>query len=141
MDGWVSIPDRGNDFFLFTTVSRPAVGPTQPPIQWVSWALTPWVRLPVREADQSPPPTANVKNAWSSTYILQNVFMVCCLVSTGTILPLFYLWENYLQYISHVLIIQISSQKFIFYQNDAAYIFSFLSLKHSTEQNDVKIKH
>jgi len=31
------IPSRGNDviFFLFTTVSRLALGPTQPPIHWV----------------------------------------------------------------------------------------------------------
>jgi hypothetical protein len=27
--------------FLFTTASRTALGPTQPPIQWVSGALSP----------------------------------------------------------------------------------------------------
>jgi hypothetical protein len=31
--------------FLFSTSSRPALGPTQPPIQWVPWALSPGVKL------------------------------------------------------------------------------------------------
>jgi hypothetical protein len=36
--------------FLFTTVSRTAVGPTQPPIQWVPGALSLGVKWPGREA-------------------------------------------------------------------------------------------
>jgi hypothetical protein len=35
------------------------MGPTQPPIQWVSEALV--VQRPVREADHSPPSSARVK--------------------------------------------------------------------------------
>jgi hypothetical protein len=31
---------EGQDIFLFSTASRPAVGPTQPPVQWVPWALS-----------------------------------------------------------------------------------------------------
>jgi hypothetical protein len=34
LDGRVSIPGRGK-IFLFSIASRPALGPTQPPIQWV----------------------------------------------------------------------------------------------------------
>jgi hypothetical protein len=34
-------------------VSRPALGPIQPPIQWVSGALSLGVKLPGREADHS----------------------------------------------------------------------------------------
>jgi hypothetical protein len=33
--------------FLFTTTSRPVLGPTQPPIQWVSGAPSLWVKRPV----------------------------------------------------------------------------------------------
>jgi hypothetical protein len=50
------------DIFLLSTASRPALGPTQPPIQWVTWALSPWVKRPGPEADLSPPSSAEVKN-------------------------------------------------------------------------------
>jgi hypothetical protein len=53
--------------FLFTTASRPALGPTQPPIQWVAGALSLGLKRPGREADHSPPSSAEVKNAWSYT--------------------------------------------------------------------------
>jgi hypothetical protein len=36
---------------IFSTSSRPALGPTQPPIQWVPGALSPGVKLRGREAD------------------------------------------------------------------------------------------
>jgi hypothetical protein len=39
--------------------------PTQPPIQWVPGALCLQVKRPGREADHSPPSSAEVKNAWS----------------------------------------------------------------------------
>jgi hypothetical protein len=47
--------------FLFITVSRPALGPTQSPIQWVPEALSLGVKWPGREADHSPPSSAKVK--------------------------------------------------------------------------------
>jgi hypothetical protein len=37
-----SSPDRGK-IFLFSTSSRPVLGPAQPPIQWVQGALSPGV--------------------------------------------------------------------------------------------------
>jgi hypothetical protein len=43
------------EIFLFSTASRPALGPTQRPIQWVPWALSPGVNRSGREADHSPP--------------------------------------------------------------------------------------
>jgi hypothetical protein len=42
--------------FLFSTSSRPALGPTQPPFQWV-----PEVKRPGREAVHSHPTSAEVK--------------------------------------------------------------------------------
>jgi hypothetical protein len=50
--------------FLSSTVSRPALGPTQPPIRWIPHALSPGVKRPGREADHSRPSSTDVKNAW-----------------------------------------------------------------------------
>jgi len=55
----------------FSTASRPALGPTQPPIQWV-----PGVKRPRREDGHSPPSSSEVRNAWSYTCITPYVFMV-----------------------------------------------------------------
>jgi hypothetical protein len=47
---------------LFSTACRPVPGPIQPPIQWVSGALSPRVkRQQKREADHSPPSSSEVK--------------------------------------------------------------------------------
>jgi hypothetical protein len=60
------VNDRGFEsqqrlvIFLFTTLSRPAMGPTQPPIQWITG-----VKRPECEVDHSPSSTTEVKNAWS----------------------------------------------------------------------------
>jgi hypothetical protein len=54
---------------LFIAVFRTALGPTQPPFQWLSGALSLGVKRLVRGADHSPPSSAEVKNAWSYTSI------------------------------------------------------------------------
>jgi hypothetical protein len=51
----------GLGIFLFTTASRTALGPTQPPIQWVPGALSLGLKRPGRKADHSPPSSAEVK--------------------------------------------------------------------------------
>jgi hypothetical protein len=66
--------------FLFTTASTTALGPTQPPIQWVPGALSVKVKRPGREADHSPPSSAEVTNAWSYTSTPEYVFIAWCLI-------------------------------------------------------------
>jgi hypothetical protein len=58
-----SIPGGGGGLgiSLFITASRTALGPTQPPIQWVPGTLSLGVKRPAREADHSPPSSAEVK--------------------------------------------------------------------------------
>jgi hypothetical protein len=59
---------RGPGISIFTTaMSRTALGPTQPPIQWVPGALTLGVKWSWREADHSPPSSAEVKG-WMELY-------------------------------------------------------------------------
>jgi hypothetical protein len=43
----------GVTIFLLLTSSRPVLGPTQPPIQWVPGALSPGVKQPGPEDDHS----------------------------------------------------------------------------------------
>jgi hypothetical protein len=67
LDYWGFESRQGLGIFRFTTASRPALEPTQPPIQLVQGALSLGVKRPGREVDHSPPSSAEVKNAWSYT--------------------------------------------------------------------------
>jgi hypothetical protein len=58
--GRSSSPGRVKNFLL-STLSRPTLGSTQPPIQWVQWAISLGVKRPGREAEHSPPTSAEVK--------------------------------------------------------------------------------
>jgi hypothetical protein len=60
----VRSPAGAKDFFFpLTSVSRPALGPTQPPVQWVPGVLSPGVKvLPGRDDDHSPLSSAEVEN-------------------------------------------------------------------------------
>jgi hypothetical protein len=71
---------RLHELDYFTTVSRLALGPTQPPIQWVPGTVSLGVKPPRREANHSPPSSTEVKNEWSYTSTLQYIFMARCLV-------------------------------------------------------------
>jgi hypothetical protein len=55
------------ELFLHATTSRPALGLNQPPFQWVPVALSLGVKRQGREADHSPPFSAEVKNEWRYT--------------------------------------------------------------------------
>jgi hypothetical protein len=56
----VRFPAEDANSFL-DTISRPALGATQPPISWVPAALSLGVKRPECEADHVPPPSAEVK--------------------------------------------------------------------------------
>jgi hypothetical protein len=53
--------------FFSSTSSRPVLGPTQPPIQWVPGTFSPGVMPPGLEADHSSLTSAEVNNTWIYT--------------------------------------------------------------------------
>jgi hypothetical protein len=59
--GRSSNPGKVKNFPL-STWSKPALGPIQPPIQWIPGHLSLGVTWPGSEADHSPPTSAEVKN-------------------------------------------------------------------------------
>jgi hypothetical protein len=61
-DGRPSISRKGQEIILFSTASRPALGPTKPSIQRLPGVLSPRVKRQGSEADHSPPSSAEVKN-------------------------------------------------------------------------------
>jgi hypothetical protein len=71
---------QGLGIFFSTTASRPALGPTQLPIQLVPGALSLGVKRSVREADHSSPSSVEVKNVRSYTSIPQYASMAWCSV-------------------------------------------------------------
>jgi hypothetical protein len=77
--GGVSSPGKGWVSFL-TTASRTALGPTQPLIQRARGTLSLGIKRPGREADHSPPSSAEVKNAWSYTSTPEYAVMAWCSV-------------------------------------------------------------
>jgi hypothetical protein len=68
---------KWTNIFLFATVSRPAQGPTQPPIKWLPRSLSPL---------HSFPSSSKVKNAWNYTSTAPYFFMSWYL-SAGATLP------------------------------------------------------
>jgi hypothetical protein len=54
----------GSRISLFSTSCRPALGSTRHPTQWVPVNVSPGLKRPKRESDQSPPTSAEVKNTW-----------------------------------------------------------------------------
>jgi hypothetical protein len=70
----------GLGIFLFTTASRTALVPIEPPIQWVPEALSLGVKRSAREADHSPPSNAEVQECVALYLLPQYVFMAWCLV-------------------------------------------------------------
>jgi hypothetical protein len=78
---------------LFGTVSRPALGPTLPPIQWVPRALSLGVKRPGREGDHLPPSSVEVKECME-LYLHSPIRLhgVVLKLSTATLPSPFYLY-------------------------------------------------
>jgi hypothetical protein len=68
------------EFFLFTTASRPDLGPTHPPIQWIPGKLAAVEKLSGHDVDHSPTISTEIKNVGSYTSIPQCIFMALYLV-------------------------------------------------------------
>jgi hypothetical protein len=75
-----SSPGKAKNF-LFSTLSRPALGLTQPPIKWVPGAFSSGVKQQGLEADHSPPTSAEVEKMWIYTFTPTYAFMAQCLIS------------------------------------------------------------
>jgi len=57
----------GAGAFLFTALSKLALGPTQPPRKWVAGAPSPVVNRPGCKSDHSPLSSAEFKKTWIYT--------------------------------------------------------------------------
>jgi hypothetical protein len=77
--GWTAemseFESRMDKIFLLFTSSRPVLGPIWPPTQQLPGAVSPWVKRRGRDADHSPPTSAEIKNSWISTSDSPYVFM------------------------------------------------------------------
>jgi hypothetical protein len=75
----------GLGILLFTTTSRTALGPTKPPIQWVPGVPSLGVKRPGREADHSPPSSAQYTFiAWCSVKKTGTNLLTCTIFSSET---------------------------------------------------------
>lgn len=72
----------GAELFLFSEVFRWALGPIQPPTQWLPRAFSQKVKTLGREADHLPPYSAKVQKAWRYISTPPRAFRTC----TGTTL-------------------------------------------------------
>jgi hypothetical protein len=79
-----SIPRRDKTMFVLSR--RPALGPTQPPVQLlplVTETISSWIKRPGLECDHSPTSNDNLKNARNYTSTPTYVFMAWCLTDKG----------------------------------------------------------
>ena len=75
----------GKIIYICCTASKPALGPTQTPVQWVLWGLFPEIKQPERKADRSPHLVLRLKNEWSCASTPSCTLMAC----TGKNVPYF----------------------------------------------------
>jgi len=76
----VRFPAGAGDFSLRRRIQTGS-GPTHPTTQWEPEALSLGVKRVRREADYSPPSSAELKNAWSYTSTRRYAFMEWCSIT------------------------------------------------------------
>jgi hypothetical protein len=64
LNGEVRLP-AGARGYLCSPTSRPALGPTQPPMSWVPRALSPGIKQPGRQDDHTASYNGGVENMWN----------------------------------------------------------------------------
>jgi hypothetical protein len=74
-EGQSSSPGK-REIFLLSMSSRPVLGPTHPPLQWVLGALSLGVGWLRHEAHHSPPTSAEFENVWIYTSTPSYIFTV-----------------------------------------------------------------
>jgi hypothetical protein len=124
-----SIPGRGKKIFLLASVSWPALGPTQPPVQWVPTVLSPGVTrgrgvtlttqlhlLPrswISRSYTSSPPYASIGVLWDCSTLYISLFYPSCpssLISAFQIYPRpFYLNVFFIQFYCHLIFHRLNS--------------------------------
>jgi hypothetical protein len=82
---------QGQEMFLFSIASSPALGLRQPLIQWSVWAVAPEAKWQTYEADHSPssttevrkgetiaplPPASSWHGAWSTNHNSKSIFIL-----------------------------------------------------------------
>jgi hypothetical protein len=80
LDSRLSIPDK-KKIFIFSTTSRPVLGSTEPPDQWVPVALSLGVKRPGRKFDDSPPSSTDIKGGGAIPPLHNNTLMAWCLIN------------------------------------------------------------
>jgi hypothetical protein len=80
----LSTSQLGQNSFLGSKVSRPAVGPAQPLFQRINGPVSLGIERPEHQVDFWPPSSAEIKNKWRYVCIPSNAFMACV---GATLLP------------------------------------------------------